>query len=440
MKGNLLKKINERTPDFIKKIFAHQIRNKVIKNKVFLDTICEIQSFENLSNEEKNKVHISKLKDILIYSYENIEYYKSKFDEFNFNPYEFSSIEEMNKIPAIKKQDVINNFDKMVSRDSIDYYTAYTGGSTGKPLKILLDTDSIYKEKAYVYNYWSKFGYDFRKDRIVTLRGVEFKGKIYKYNPIDNQIILNPFKLNDELVDDYVKIIDKFKPKFIHGYASAIYNLCRLMKKKNIKLKTNIECIFFVSENVETYEKEYIEETLNCKSNIFYGHSERAIFAEYIDNGYHFNQLYTHMILEKSENIDEFNLKCTGLINKKMPLINYIPDDKVVMKNNKMMVYGHWDKEQLIGQNDEKISIASINFHNKIFDKIKVYQFRQEMKGYVELAIVEDEKISEKDLVKMEEAINAKLKGIIDVQICVVEQIELTKRGKLKKIIQSIES
>ncbi|QAS62028.1 hypothetical protein [Clostridium septicum] len=101
---------------------------------------------------------------------------------------------------------MLDNFDSLVSTEEIDNYVAYTGGSTGKPLKILLDTNSIYKEKAFVYNYWSKFGYDYNSSRIVTLRGLEFNNKIYKYNPIDNQIILNPFTLNEGNIEEYVKL------------------------------------------------------------------------------------------------------------------------------------------------------------------------------------------------------------------------------------------
>ncbi|WP_279222161.1 hypothetical protein [Clostridium septicum] len=33
-----------------------------------------------------------------------------------------------------------------------------------------------------------------------------------------------------------------------------------------------------------------------------------------------------------------------------MPLINYVPDDKVISENGNIQIYGHWDKEMLIGK------------------------------------------------------------------------------------------
>lgn len=438
MKGKLLKKLNQNMPDSIKKLLNKQIRGKVINNSIFKETINELEKFDKLNSEEKEKYHFNKLKEVLIYAYENTVFYKRTFDEANFNPYEFSNIKEMDKLPTINKEIVLSNFEEFLSKEYIDYYEAFTGGSTGKPLRIFLDTTSIYKEKAFVYNYWSKFGYDYKTSKIVTFRGLEFRNKIYKYNPIDNQIIVNPFKLSSDNIEEYVKIIDKFNPEFFHGYVSAMYNFCRILNKKNIKLKANIKCVFFISENVTDEEREYIEKTLNCKSNIFYGHSERVVFAECLNGGYEFNDLYTHVdFLKKEGTEDLYEIACTGILNRKMIFIKYIPDDVVqIKKDGKIHIYGHWDKELLIGKNDEKISIASINFHNNIFNKIKSYQFEQFEKGKVVFNIVEDSKLSENDKKEILEILNKKIKDIIEVEIKIVDNIGLTKRGKYKKIIK----
>lgn len=438
MKGKLLKSLNESTPDLIKRMFSKAIRNRVINNKSFKDTLEELEEFDYLDNESKKDKHLEKLRETLIYAYENTKYYKEIFDKINLDPYKFNDIEEMKQIPIIDKKFVLDNFNDIISKQEIDHYIAYTGGSTGKPLKILLDTNSIYIEKAFVYNYWAKYGYDYSKSRMITLRGLEFKDKFYKYNPIDNQIILNPFMLNEETIYKYIRVINKFKPEFIHGYASAIYNLCRIIEKKNIKIKVKLKGVCFVSENVNKYEREYIENILGCKSNIFYGHSERAVFAEWIDNSYKFNQLYTHVQFIPTDEEYIYRIAVTGLINRKMLLINYMPDDTVEIRNNEIMIHGHWDKELLIGKNNQRISMAAINFHNKVFSKIKMYQFEQFNPGMVILNIVEDEKLTKNDKEVIVNIINTKLKNIIDVEINVVKEIPLTKRGKYNKIIQHI--
>lgn len=439
VKGNILKKLNSGTPDIIKKVFSKYIRRKVILNKYFLNKVEELDKYAHLSEVEKQELSMKNLKEILIYSYEKVPYYKNIFDKHGLNPYKFSDIEEMKDLPLLSKNKIIENFHDLKSREEINCYVASTGGSTGKPLKILLDTKSIYEEKAFVYNYWSKLGYNYKTSKIITLRGVEFGDKLYKVNPIDNQIILSPFKLNKDTLHKYIKIINSFKPEYVHGYPSAIYNLCKLINNENIKLKVKIRGVFFVSENLDEAEKKYIEETLDCKSLIFYGHSERAVFAEKYEDGYKFNSLYgvVEFIPEKEEN--HFSIVCTGFINRKMPLIRYKLDDIAIVENGKIHIVGHWDKEMLIGKNDERISMASINFHSNIFEKIKMYQFEQYNKGEVTLKIVEDDRLTDKDKQLMKASLALKLKGVINFNIEIVDKIELTNRGKLKKIIQHID-
>ncbi|QAS62027.1 hypothetical protein [Clostridium septicum] len=66
--------------------------------------------------------------------------------------------------------------------------------------------------------------------------------------------------------------------------------------------------------------------------------------------------------------------------------------------------------------------MASINFHNKVFDKIKLYQFEQFELGKLYINIVEDEKLDDVDKSKIINIMNTKLKNIMDIEIRIVKQ------------------
>jgi len=438
MDFNKIKKLNEKCPQFIKVACAPFIRGRLIKNKVFINTYKGIDKFNSLSEEEKDLQQFKKLKDDLIYCYNNVQYYKELFDKINFDPYKITKIQDIKTIPYLTKEIVIENEGKLLSKENINYYLAHTGGSSGKPLAIYLDKESIYKERAFVYNYWAKFGYDVKKSKMLTFRGLEFEGKTYKFNPIYNEIVMSPFKLNENTIDEYVKVIRRFKPNFICGYPSALMNFCRLLEKSKESL--TFKGIFFISENCSVEEKSYIEGVLKGKSTSFYGHSERAVFAEKYDDTYVFNKLYGYTELIPLEEENKYRIVCTGFLNKKMPLVRYLTDDIAVIHDGNMDIIGHWDKEMLIGKNEEKISIASINFHTDEFKKIKQYQFEQLEKGKVILKIVKEENISKDDISLMNKALEKKLKNILDVEIKIVDSIALSNRGKVKKIIQHLKT
>lgn len=437
MNFKLVKKMNEMCPVFIKGLFAPILRNKLINNKVFLNTYQELEKYDKLNEEEKEKLQFKKLKDILIYCYENVPYYKEKFELAKFNPKNMKCFEDIKVLSFTNKSIVLNNEKELLSKENINHYIAYTGGSSGKPLKIYLDRESIYKERAYVYHYWSKFGYDYKKSKMITFRGLEFNGKISKFNPIYNEIVLSPFKLSLDTIDKYLGIINKFKPEFISGYPSVIKNFCKLLEKRKIKLK--IKHIFFISEGCSKEDNEYIKKILSCGTCIFYGHSERAVLGEKYEDQYKFNKIYGYTEFISTNIPNQFRIACTGFLNYKMPFVRYLTDDVIKVVEGKIVeIIGHNNSEVLIGKNNEKISIAAINFHSDAFKKIRQYQFEQFEVGKVNLNLLVDEEMTEEDIINIKKTLNRKINNVLEIEINFVEEINLSKRGKRKLIVQHL--
>ena len=171
----LLKKLNTKLPDSIKIAFGPIIRNKLIKNSVFLSQYKELDSLEKMSQIEIEEKQINKVKQVLVHAYEHTSYYRKLFDEIGFDVYSFSEKDDIKKIPLLTKEIIIEHFDDIQADDISDFYSATTGGSTGTPLKIYLEKDSIYKEKAFIYHFWNKLGYDYKTSRIASFRGTDFK-------------------------------------------------------------------------------------------------------------------------------------------------------------------------------------------------------------------------------------------------------------------------
>ena len=79
--------------------------------------------------------------------------------------------------------------------------------------------------------------------------------------------------------------MDTFGVEFLHGFPSAIYSLCKYAKQLNIDLKNKYKAVFLISENIYDFQKNMIKEILGCDAYAFYGHTERAVFAEQIGGG-----------------------------------------------------------------------------------------------------------------------------------------------------------
>ena len=83
------------------------------------------------------------------------------------------------------------------------------------------------------------------------------------------------------------------------GYPSAIYLFAQMLEKSNKKL--NIKHVVYYAENCSPEEKKYIEKVFGCPVDSYYGHTERACFAEIYDSGCFFNDFYGYTELLPTE-------------------------------------------------------------------------------------------------------------------------------------------
>lgn len=318
------------------------------------------------------------------------------------------------------------------------YYIGATGGSSSIPLKFLLDYNSIYRENAFIYFYRKKLGYSF-KDKLVTFRQVEYGNKLWKFNPMYNELTFFPIKLSKNTIRDYVAKIIEFRPQYLNGYLSAIWFFAKLLDEYKIELPFKIKGIFLTSENIDDNQRQFIEKFFNAKSMTFYGHSERCVIAEEMtQNRYNFDSYYgyTEKILNENNN---YSIVGTGFLSKKMPFIRYKTDDICIPEDQYFLIEGKRSSNVgLFGINNEFIATTAFELEDPVFRNISTYQFIQEVKGKADLLIIvnKDFKMEELKLIKIE--IDRQTKGIIEINIRIVENLILSPRGKYQRYISSI--
>lgn len=436
MNIGILKKIYLEMPNGIKQIVGLAARYRLILNREFRKQYQLLCDSEKWSEQEKKRYQLAALKELLVHAYTTTEYYRKLFDKINFRPDQFSDFEELEKIPCLTKNLIIENFEELQSSAKTNCYVATTGGTTGKQMQIVLDEASVYRERAFVYHYWSHFGYDYRKSRLISFRDIDFKGKVCQYNPMYNEMICNPFIINQKNINEYLKAMNRFRGDFLYGYPSAISNFCRLLKLTGSRLNKEIKGIFLISENFYPDQEARIHDIFTCPIAIFYGHTERSVFAEQYQGKYHFQPLYGYTEIVDTE---EENIICSGFLNRKMPLIRYKLDDHAEqLSTGSYQITGHRENEVLFGSAGEVVSATAMEFsHSPAFQKILEYQFEQESLGKVLFRLKLSEELEEEELNQIREELDKKLPAFsYDIEF--TEEIKRTPRGKYKMIIQHI--
>ena len=239
--------------------------------------------------------------------------------------------------PIINKAIIRRDFKSFINASNTNFIKANTGGSSGTPFEFYLEKGvSRPKEKAHFNWYWNQFGYK-EEDKVLMIRGEALvNNKLYEFQAIENKLAISCYLINASNIDQVITIINRFKPKFIHAYPSALKSFIDCMRLGKKELKVKIESIFLGSEGLQLEDRKSISEYFNAKIAHWYGHSERLVHAgncQYSDV-FHLYPFYGYLELidELNNVIEEPNKKgriiATGFDNRVMPLIRYDTGDE----------------------------------------------------------------------------------------------------------------
>lgn len=440
MNKHFLKILRDNMPETFKSVTGRLIRNELIKNREFIRYMKLLEEREVLSPAKIEENQLSKLKEILIYSYKNVPYYQELFNSIHFDPDKLTDFRQIEIIPFLTREIITDNFDKLISKEKVKhgYYTGTTGGSSGLPLKFLLDYDSVYRETAFIYSYRKKLGYKL-DDRLITFRQVKYGDKLWTSNPMHNEIQFFPMKLSKVTIADYAKKINDYKPDYLNGYLSSIWYFARLLEEHGISLDFKLKGIFLISENIDFKQRNFIEQYFKVKSSTFYGHSERCVIAEEIlPYRYRFDPYYgyTEKIHIEGNN---YSIAGTGFLNRTMPLIRYKTDDICSPDNQYYTIEGKRSSTiGLYGTNNEFLPSTAFDLEDPVFRNITRYQLIQNEKGKADLSIIVSRNFNISELGDIRKQINYQTKGIIEIEVKIVDNLILTPRGKYQMYISSI--
>lgn len=325
----------DRLPAFVGNIAISavglRLRGKRMSAQV-LETLEEFQHQETQSWQSLEQTQLERLQQLLIYSYENTDFYRRSFDHTGFNPSHLVSLADLQQAPILERHDIAQNSAELTTSRDEPVVHASSSGTTGSRLHFVVPEHLKFTMNyAALYQYYAWFGIK-PTDRRVTL-GARFlgnrsSGAIY-HNWSENQLLLGVNTLNSTTVNNYVESIQNFAPTFIQGHPSALRHLVEMSLSKGLKLPA-VKAIATTGESLTEETRAILESAFHCRAFATYGMGESCIFAGECTqrNGYHIHPAFGIVeAIETTNGTTEAVL--TGLVNQKMPLIRYRPGDLV---------------------------------------------------------------------------------------------------------------
>lgn len=407
----------------------------------------EYLKFQYKSAESIKIYQEKKLKSILEVAVNKVPFYKTYKNSIDFDNF---SLDELNKLPVITKDDIRAN-PQAFFRDDIDLKKIRwksTSGSSGKPFRVAKSYYSDAIEVILGYRAWSlgKNVYKVREPAVVIRSFSPKEGEpIFKRDITRNFWYLSPYHINDKHLKEFIDVFKKSKAKVLKGYPSSIYILTLLLKKNGIQLP-QIETIITSSETMLSIYRTEIKNYWKCDVLDWYGQNERTVTVQQCSDGtYHNNDEYGICQVDEHNNII-----ATSLNNNIMPLLRYNTNDKAIPLDTKEELFCQCGRylsipfKGIVGRSDDiiykegKEPIPTINFYNLMekFQKVKQFYLLQKEDLSIEMTVSENETLSSNDIKALKEGVKQRV-GNIPIDIIVVDDIARNKVTDKIKIIES---
>jgi phenylacetate-CoA ligase len=455
-----LKQLYQSSPGWLRRAYA-SIPFPLRAGRVYRQTLRDIQATEFLPADALSELQAERLARLFRSVRASVPFYRAVFERMGPRRVSRHPLDVLRDLPLVAKTDLRSRRDEFISRDWTigASFKVNTGGSTGTPLAFLKNNALYPIELAHVAMQWRRVGYT-PGDRKITLRGQMFANRPvdrrWQYNPIYNELVLSSYHLDAETLSQSLREIARFRPRFFHGYPSAIMSFLRMACENGLPLPDSVDAILCASEPLYDFQRAYMQRVLGCAVFSFYGQTEGAVLAGECEHSTDYHFCPTYGILELVDEAGhpitkpgiEGEIVGTSLNNVAMPFIRYRTGDRGILAAGSTCVCGRSfprltritgrTQNVIVTQAGTRVSVTALIFgqHFQAFERILGMQLVQETAGQLTLRIVRHEAFSEKDQAELQTKIEGAVDGALRVEFEYAERLPAGANGKTPFVIQ----
>lgn len=366
-----------------------------------------------------------------------------------YKRYEFDNLE---LLPILEKSDIINHLDDIKTIAEKEGLVSLTGGTTGASMKVIYTKSDMQERFAIVDHFRAQHGYKlgektawFSGKNLISEADIT-KGLCSHYDFINKIRFYSTFHINERNFDIYWKSLNKFKPKFIVGFPSSVYEVCKMADSKGLHLTHKVKVFFPTAETVLPQHREVINRVMGCKLVDQYASSEGAPFILECEAGnMHIHPLtgIFEVVNEDMQPAQEGEILVTSFITHGTPLIRYRIGDRIKQaQQNKRCNCGSIFPliEKIEGRSTDyifspthgKVNLGNISNSTKNINGIIKFQVIQHTPETVQVLIVTNQDFNSSEKTKFIAALTERLGDQLEIITKIVDDIPTEKSGKFR--------
>ena len=206
------------------------------------DTVVIRKQMEESQWWSKGKLEqyqLEGLRKLLARAEQSVPYYQQCFQEIGFQPEQFSSLADLQKLPFLTKPIIRGQGERMKATDARGLARFNTGGSSGEPLIFFIGTERVSHDVAAKWRATRWWDVDIGDREIVVWGSPIELGTQDRVRAIRDKLmrteLVPAFLMNESNLDRFVTRIRECKPRMMFGYPSAISHIANHAKKGGLR-------------------------------------------------------------------------------------------------------------------------------------------------------------------------------------------------------------
>jgi phenylacetate-CoA ligase len=430
----------------------------------FLDRLDELNRTQWLGRDELLELQRDKLHCLLEYAYEYVPYYHRSFDRVGFRPSDvLTNLSALQKVSILTKSIIRENFDDLLTteprrRKQMSRLT--TGGSTGRPLVFMQDSDFRDYVTADIHRHLGWAGWKLGQVHAYVW-GASFEVKTSRavrarlMNWALSRFVTNAYLLSEDSMSAFAAQVRRRRPRILYGYPSSVYRFAEFVRARGLD-DIKFDAIFSSAEVLYPAQRRLIEEIFDGKMFNRYGTREvggiccecqahTALHAS-IEN-VHVEILRDPDSNEPAQLGETGHIIVTNLNNYGMPFIRYSVEDMGAWSTLPQCSCGRQSPLMDLVQ-ARRIDMFKTRDGNAVWggfasplfgiDGVKQFQLIQKTLDHVIARIVRDAELEQDGLAEIERTVKVALGGHVDVEFEFPDEIAVCDSGKYRYAISEL--
>jgi phenylacetate-CoA ligase len=422
--------------------------------KLFDQHLNRLLESEKWSASEIEACQDEKLRTLIRYAYENVPYYRQRWQSLRITPADIQSRADLPKLPILTKEDVVKNRQQLLSCSASRSELAFkhTSGTTGKALHFYVSKESIAFQWAVWWRHRLRFGLqpgswhaNFTGKRVVPLQ--QQSPPYWRWNRPMRQALINMHHITPEKIGSIVEFLNSNNFEFYSGYPSILHAIATTAQAAGLTLTSRPRVVVTGAENMLAFQRRDIAEFTGAVLTDQYGCSEGCGNASHCPE-FAYHEDFEFGILEAQELGAADSAKpilCTGFASEVFPFIRYEVGDTAVWRLEPCPC-GRQSRtmSQIEGRKDDYVitpeggRIMRFDYIFKDIVNVKEAQVVQHCLGEVTVRIVRRAAYSFNDEGKIRSQIESWISSTLNVKFEYVNEIERGRNGKFRAVVSCL--